>query len=114
MLSKSAIAFKVNTPFLKYKNRKHFDVEEQFGYFHIPSQKNVPGFHKSRSSFMVSMFSVGIRVAEPFRFTTQIALHQVALDIHGTPTPPPLTWLNAKSKTFTDLKCPVSVIAYCR
>ena len=60
MLSKSAIAFRMNTPFLKYKNRKHFDVEEQFGYFHIPSQKNVPGFHKSRSSFMVRMFSVGM------------------------------------------------------
>ena len=96
MLSKSAIAFRMNTPFLKYKNRKHFDVEEQFGYFHIPSQKNVPGFHKSRSPIMVSMFSVGIEVAQPFRFTTQIALHQVALDIHGTPTPPPLTRGNAK------------------
>ena len=36
MISKSAIAFRVNTPFLKYKNRKHFDVEEQFGFFHIP------------------------------------------------------------------------------
>ena len=53
---------------------------------------------------MVSMFSFGIERAEPFKFTTQIALHQVALDIHGTPTPPPLTWLNAKSKTFADLK----------
>ena len=54
---------------------------------------------------MVSMFSFGIERAEPFKFTaTQIALHQVALDIHGTPTPPPMTWLNAKSKTFADLK----------
>ena len=101
MISTSAIAFRVNTLFLKYKNGKHFDDEEQFGYFHIPDQKYV---HKSKSSFMVSIFSVGIEVAEPFRFTTQIALHQVALDIHGTPTPPPLTWLNAKSKTFADLK----------
>ena len=104
MLSKSAIAFRVNTPLLKYKNRKHFDVEEQFGYFHIPNQKYVPGFHKSRSSFMVRMFSVGIEGEEPFRFTMQIALHQVALDIHGTPTPPPLTREIAKSKTFVDLK----------
>ena len=100
MLSKSAIAFRVSTPFLKYKNRKHFDVEEQFGFFHNPNQKYVQGFHNSRSSFMVSMFSVGIEVAEPFRFTTQIALHQVALDIHGTPTPPPLTWLNAKKQNI--------------
>ena len=41
MISTSAIAFRVNALFLKYKNGKHYDVEEQFGYFHIPDQKYV-------------------------------------------------------------------------